>query len=118
MLDTSFYIFSFYLAHQLRLFTGEAPNPLDRTQLSIYLGNLIFQSTYQFSDWFSTELGYTVVFISKLTGVNLKKIRRMMTDYGMSCRNYTDISDTDLKNQVREIVQLDRGLGYFVAFRI
>ncbi len=34
-----------------------------------------------------------------------------MAGHGMSCRNYTDISDSDLNNLVREIVQLDRGLG-------
>lgn len=60
---------------------------------------------------FFLELGYTVSFISELSGVHVKKIRRLMTCYGMACRNYTDISDCDLNNLVQEIIHLDRGLG-------
>ncbi|KZS03662.1 Uncharacterized protein APZ42_033567 [Daphnia magna] len=79
-------------AHQLLLFNNQTQMPLDAKHLTIYL-----------------ELGYTASFIAKLTGVHVKKVRRMMACHGMSCRNYTDISDSKLNNLVREIVQLDRG---------
>ena len=51
-----------------------------------------------------------------MAGVNLKKVRRLMSCHGMSSRNYTDISDLDLSNLVREIVQLDRGLGKYCNY--
>lgn len=43
--------------------------------------------------------------------MNLRKIRRMMSAKNLFCRDYTDISDSDLDNVVREILENDKGLG-------
>ena len=36
-----------------------------------------------------------------------------MTANDLCCRNYSEISDVDLDNLVKEILELDKGLGNF-----
>lgn len=55
--------------------------------------------------------------MTQLFGLNLRKVRRMMESNNPLSRNYTDISDEDLDNLVREILTLDKILGDFFYYR-
>lgn len=62
------------------------------------------------------ELGYTAPHIAQLSGLNLRKVRRLMTANNLSCRNYSEISQVDLDNVVQEILELDKGIGKLNIF--
>ena len=61
----------------------------------------------------SQELGYTAPYIAQLSGLHLRRVRRLMTANDLCCRNYSEISDVDLDNLVKEILELDKCLGNF-----
>ena len=59
------------------------------------------------------DLGCTVAYVANLLGVSKRTIERRMSEFGISvARTYTHLSDEELDQTVREIVERFPNIGY------
>ncbi len=58
-----------------------------------------------------SDIGYTATFIAKLSGISLRTVRRMMSDHRLTSKNMSYMGDIELDNRVRQIMELDIGMG-------